>query len=509
MKIYFINSKKEQCGVYQYGKRVWNAIQHSKLDITYYEIETLEEFYKLDLNNVDILFFNWIEGLQSGPFSWYVHEVALDIKENYSHIKTATIQHTSEFLTASFDYYINQNPTKNGLTRPLYEFDINKPKVQNDIPHIGSFGFSGEYKGFDSLVETINNQFDEAQINIHVTRAHYGGADGVGQQDDINRMRAIPLKPGIKLNITTEFITNDEVLEFCHNNDLMAFAYSYGRDVSSVPDYVISTGTPLAVTSIDMFNPVYHPEIDMWLHTLPEILEFNKTTNYVGKLREEWSLENLRSIFEDFVTMVYNTIDKTYAQVNQDQFALKLIGKNGYFLDLGAGWDHEGMNSNTLLLEENGWNGICVEGDGPSHALRLLKAKRANILNVYIPQTQIRDILKEHNAPKTIDYVSIDIEPMSMIALDNFPFDEYEFKVMTFEHDAYRNGPEQKDQAYSLLTEKGYVRLCNDVNVPESYGIGLYFEDWYINPKYFSEEFITNNQFNKCLSTYIIENIKK
>jgi hypothetical protein len=97
---------------------------------------------------------------------------------------------------------------------------------------------------------------------------------------------------------------------------------------------------------------------------------------------------------------------------------------------------------------------------------------------------------------------------MSIIALDNFPFDEYEFKVMTFEHDTYRNGPEQKEKAYSLLTEKGYICLCNDVRVPESMGETNYFEDWYINPKYFTEEFISNNTFNKCLGSDIVKNIK-
>ena len=295
MKIYFINSKKENCGVYQYGKRIWDALQHSKLDVIYHEIETLEEFYKLDLNSVDILFFNWIEGGQTGPFGWYQNSVALDIKENYGHIKTITIMHTPDFWTAAFDYYIDQDPAKNGFTRPLYEYDLSKPKPQNEIPHIGSFGFAGERKGFDDLVKMVNDQFDEAQVNIHITRAHYGDADGVGQQADIDRMKAIDLKPGIKLNITTDFLTNEEVLDFCYNNDLMAFAYRHGRDISGVPDYVISANTPLAVTNVGMFNPVYSPEIDMALHTLPEILEFNKTTNYVGKLKEEWSRENLRA----------------------------------------------------------------------------------------------------------------------------------------------------------------------------------------------------------------------
>jgi hypothetical protein len=79
-----------------------------------------------------------------------------------------------------------------------------------------------------------------------------------------------------QLNITTNFLTNEEVLDFCYNNDLMAFAYRHGRDISGVPDYVISTNTPLAVTNVGMFNPVYSSDIDMALHTLPEIIEFNK-----------------------------------------------------------------------------------------------------------------------------------------------------------------------------------------------------------------------------------------
>jgi hypothetical protein len=509
MKIYFINSKKENCGVYQYGKRIWDALQHSKLDITYHEIETLKEFYKLDLNSVDILFFNWIEGGQTGPFGWYQNQVALNIKENYSHIKTTTIMHTPDFWTAAFDYYIDQDPLRGGFIRPLYNYDITKPKSVHDIPHIGSFGFAGDHKGFDDVVKLVNEQYDEAQINLHITNAHYGDAEGIHQHRIIDEIKAIPRKSGIKLNITSEFISNDEILDFTYNNDIIVLAYKLGRDPSSLPDYPISTNTPIAITNVGMFSHIYNENIDVTLHTIPKILEYNKTSNYVGKLRKEWSQENLRDTFKNLVTMIYNMVDKTYAQVCQDQFALTLVGKNGYFLDLGAGWDHSGINSNTVLLEENGWSGICVEGHGPSHAYRLTRTKRAHVLNVYIPQTQIKDILDEYNAPKTIDYISVDIDPMSMIALDNFPFDEYEFKVMTFEHDTYRNGPEQKDQAYALLTEKGYVRLCNDIQVPEGMGETNYFEDWWINPKYFSSEFIANNTFNQKSGKYIIENIKK
>jgi len=510
MKIYFINSKTKNCGVYQYGLRIWDIIKESKLDISYHEIETLEEFYKLDLNNVDILFFNWIEGGQTGPFGWYQNSVVLDIKENYNHIKTITIMHTPDLWTATFNYYIDQNPLNNGFIRPLYKYDLNKPKPQHDITHIGSFGFAGDHKGFDDLVKLVNDQYEEAQINLHITRAHYGDVDGIHQQRIIDKINAIPLKTGIKLNITTNFINNDELLDFVYNNDIIILAYRLGRDPSSLPDYPISANIPIAITNVGMFSHIYNENIDIALHTIPEILEYNKTYNYIGKLREEWSRENLLETFESLVIMIHNSIeDKTYAQVCQDQFALTLIGKNGYFLDLGAGWDHSGINSNTVLLEENDWSGICIEGHGPSHALRLEKAKQALVLNVFIPDTQIIDILKNNNAPKIIDYISVDIDPMSMIALNNFPFDEYEFKVMTFEHDSYRNGPEQKNQSHSLLTEKGYICLCNDIQVPEGMGETNYFEDWWINPKYFSEEFISNNTFNQKSGKYIIENIKK
>lgn len=196
----------------------------------------------------------------------------------------------------------------------------------------------------------------------------------------------------------------------------------------------------------------------------------------------------------------------SYSQVGQDLFALKLIGKNGYFLDIGAGWDYSGVNSNSLLLEQEGWNGICIEGDKTSFEYRRSMAIRAYMANAFIPQTSIKSILKLANAPNIIDYVSIDIEPMALIGLQNFPFEEYSFKVLTFEHDLYRLGPDQKNQSFEILNSLGYVRLCDNVNVPESQGIGLFFEDWWVNPMYFSSNMLSNI-FTNQLGTYIIKNL--
>jgi hypothetical protein len=503
MKIYFINSKEKSCGVYQYGLRFWEAIKDTKLNVQYFEVSNVNEFSSLDVSDVDIMFFNWIEGGASGPFGWFTHSIAEDLKRK--NIITVSILHTTSCFSTSIDYFINQNPIESGMPRPLYQFDTSKPKIKNKIINIGSFGFAGAHKKFPEIVRMVNEQFDNAKININVTNAFYGDNDGAGLREVIEEINNVPRKVGIELNLTTTFMENEALLNFVHDNDLMVFAYDYVGDTASVVDYVISTETPIAVTSIAAFRHVYTEEIDIYKNKLQDILDYNLQTNYVQRIKEEWSTENLKMFFEIAISKIGQ---KSYAQVCQDRFALELIGTNGFFLDLGAGWDSGILNSNTALLEELGWDGISVEGN-PEHAeRRKSKSLRSKVVCTYIPETTIKEILDLNTAPKVIDYVSVDIEPLSMVALNNFPFDDYEFKIMTFEHDLYAAGPRQKQEAYDLLTSKGYVRLCNNVNVPEAMGIGLYFEDWWVNPKYFSKEFIENNTFDGQLGTYITSNIR-
>lgn len=503
MKIYFINSRQPKCGVYQYGLRFWEAIRNSPFDTEYFEISTAEEFASLDFSNVDIIFFNWIEGGSTGPFGWFTHSIANMLK--LRGIRTASILHTHSCFSTSIDTFVDQNPAESGMPRPLYFFDKSLPKPNNEVVNIGSFGFAGGHKGFSKLVRMVNDQFEAAVINLNISNAFYGDAAGTELTKILNEVKSIPLHPGIQLNLTNDFMDNDDLLNFVHKNDLMVFAYESVTDISSVVDYAISTNTPIAVTSAGAFKHVHTPEIDIDINPLKNILEYNRKTNYTENFRLMWSPENLSRFFQLAISEMST---KSFSQVYQDKFVLKLIGPNGFFLDLGAGWDAGQVNSNTALLEEFGWNGISVDGN-PSHTdRRKSKSIRSLVLCEYIPQTTIEQILDANNAPTVIDYVSIDIEPSSLVALKNFPFDKYQFKVLTFEHDLYAAGPDQKDAAYALLTSNGYVRLCDNVRVPEAMGDGLYFEDWWVNPNYFSKEFIENNTFSQKLGNYIVDNIR-
>lgn len=503
MKIYFINSKQPECGVYQYGLRYWDAIKNTNLNVEYVEISTEQEFLSLDFSDVHVVFFNWIEGGSTGPFGWLNHDLTQNLRDR--NITTISVLHTNNCFSTTFDNFVDQNPFRSGMPRPLYAFDTSKEKPNNKIINIGSFGFAGPHKNFPEIVRLVNEQFESAQININVTNAFYGDVDKTVLNQVLEDIHAVPRKPGIELNVTTDFLSNEELLDFVHNNDLIVFAYDYVGDIASVVDYVISTETPIAVTSISSFSHVYTEQIDIHKHSLRDILDFNLKTSYIKQFKSKWSNQKLQQYFERIMTIVTK---QSYAQVCQDLFALKLIGTNGFFLDLGAGWDEFSVNSNTVLLEEFGWDGISVEGNIDNAHRRNSRAIKSTTICTYIPDTTIKEILDEHNAPTVIDYVSIDIEPMSITALNNFPFDEYEFKVLTFEHDLYASNSFQKDEAYKLLTERGYFRLCNNVNVPEAMGLGLYFEDWWINPKHFSKEFIENNTFDGQLGTHITSNIR-
>jgi FkbM family methyltransferase len=199
---------------------------------------------------------------------------------------------------------------------------------------------------------------------------------------------------------------------------------------------------------------------------------------------------------------------ESYSQFGQDRFVAETIyaGKRGgYFVEAGAG---DGLwISNTLLLERRyGWNGILIEPTSAFAALQrnrpgcicdnsglasehgtitmveifdrgqaaISPAAKENLLlsrstkdarqvdlagmNSYwgvakrqysIEARPLADVLRNHGAPRRIDYLSLDVEGFEMEILRLFPFNEYEFGCLSIE----RPPPELHD----LLRNNGYV----------------------------------------------------
>ena len=182
----------------------------------------------------------------------------------------------------------------------------------------------------------------------------------------------------------------------------------------------------------------------------------------------------------------------------QDDFVLKMLDypDDGYFVDLGSGASHK--SSNSLRLEEAGWNGICVDMQNyPGYSERKCKFFVNNAL-----QIDYYSLLKDCDAPEVIDYLSLDIDEYTTELLKLMPLDKYQFKIITIEHDAYLREPEFRLQQRYILNEAGYYLLCADV-WPDSLRrlniAGGPFEDWWVKKEFFSEELLTKM---KCENLY-------
>ena len=65
-----------------------------------------------------------------------------------------------------------------------------------------------------------------------------------------------------------------------------------------------------------------------------------------------------------------------------------------------------------------------------------------------VETVSLLDLLQQHNAPRCIDFLSIDVEGGEYEVLKNFPFAEYESEFITVEYE-HLTEPQKRDQSYS------------------------------------------------------------
>jgi hypothetical protein len=113
---------------------------------------------------------------------------------------------------------------------------------------------------------------------------------------------------------------------------------------------------------------------------------------------------------------------------------------------------------------------------------------------------------QEGQFPDSIDYLSLDVDTLSLDVLKILPFDKYRFKVITIEHDAYLYGDQYREEQRNILTSHGYFLLCSNVYVeqPGFEGKECPFEDWWIHPKDFKKTIIKKMTCNEILPSEII-----
>jgi Methyltransferase FkbM domain len=213
--------------------------------------------------------------------------------------------------------------------------------------------------------------------------------------------------------------------------------------------------------------------------------------------KHETTKENVAPALPSFT----NQTRSSYSQVFQDEIVATLLGDSGYFIDLAA--NDARQYSNTLALEQyHAWRGLCIEPNpvywyrlshrqctvvaalvGEASTTRALDSttfatdqlvpvkfrgvfggmlskideKLANTKHEpdapteYRYTVSLREILERFQVPRTIDYLSLDIEGMEFMVMEHFPFDRYVVKIMTVERPKVRLRKLLKEQGYLLV----------------------------------------------------------
>lgn len=218
---------------------------------------------------------------------------------------------------------------------------------------------------------------------------------------------------------------------------------------------------------------------------------------------------NLGMLAEGELGRALGLLGESLSQLNQDYFVLHETGwkRDGYFVEFGA-TDGRSFNNTWLLEKAFGWTGILAEParswrealqnagrtarlefdcvwSKSGETLRFSEASWAELSTVetfqgadnnrrrrvgtYPVQTvSLNDMLARHQAPREMDYLSIDTEGSEYEILKALDFDRYRFACITCEHNFTAN----RELIHDLLTAQGYRRKFTEFSQ---------FDDWYVH----------------------------
>ena len=125
-------------------------------------------------------------------------------------------------------------------------------------------------------------------------------------------------------------------------------------------------------------------------------------------------------------------------------------------------WSVTGKHLEFTQAADAGFSTLSAYTDKDSHRLR-----RANGKTYSVQTVSLHDMLTNCNAPKSIDYISIDTEGSEYDILSNFPFGRWDISLLTIEH----NFREDRAALHDLMKANGFVRVLTKLSK---------FDDWYV-----------------------------
>jgi glycosyltransferase involved in cell wall biosynthesis len=321
-KILFVTHKPSQCGVYEFGQQIFQAVSESG-SYTFVKAicESIDDLKKaIASHKPAFILYNyhpsvmpWVctklaKGVYINQISdidipqvAIIHEVTQEVADTATAYRNRIILGQSgKRINSLFDFYIAADPTlllKNPYvfkTGRLISYHPNSTPVPS-VPTIGSFGFATPNKGFVRLVEKVKSEFKEAVVRINMPAASFGDPNGAEAKKVAADCAKSVEGTNIKLEITHDYLDQAGLIQFLSNNSINVFMYEdkSGRGISSATDLALASGRPIAVSDCPMFRHILqdHPSLNAEKNTLTSIM--NAGFAPIEKMVRSWDKQHL------------------------------------------------------------------------------------------------------------------------------------------------------------------------------------------------------------------------
>ncbi len=297
-RVLIINSQDERCGVFQFGKNFANIVQkswkHSYSFHIFKDVQTLIEAS----NYYDLFIINWHEKL----FPWLDDDLIAALKIPVAfiggHDCYPSFINKAHILDAT-----SCNPASSRITpipRPVREF---WPLPDPERITIGSCGFNFHSKNFQHVATVVAQSFDDALIRLHIGQ-HPHGNDIRQIEKSIQQQLWNLAKPNIDIEISTDFLSDEDLVAFLSENTANVFLYppfqGELRGLSSTIDKALAAKKPFAISDSSMYRHINHEKKFLLSHfSLADIIGFG--TEHIKPFWEEHSEKNLIEVVDGIV----------------------------------------------------------------------------------------------------------------------------------------------------------------------------------------------------------------
>lgn len=501
--ILFINHPEKECGVHQFGENVFSAIKNSSVFLFIYcECSSKEQLLEhIARHKPAAIIYNYY----GSTMPWLTTGITRNVKIPHIGIMHEVTQERVNLANKTFfDFHIAPDPTvlltnpavfKTGRLIPEYTGAYNNPEVLT----IGSFGFGTKGKGYTKIIKQVQDEFDNAMIRFNIPFARFGDAAGEGAKAYAEACRQMIHKPGIRLHITHDFLSQDDILSFLASNTINCFFYeeNKNRGISSVIDLALAVERPVAITKSNMFRNIIGATPSVCIEDLPLKTIIENGTKPLLPFKKEWTAENLcwdyerigKAAIKNFKqqsaakSTVLSLIEKTPARRVLAKFkkiAARSVNRDKLMLAARHSAKRKeeyavyNIPANGLLYEETAFNRILDNSarDQYAQVIKLLcqlcpdemsrKIPEANIQQAFVFET-VRNLSRKFTSPHILSVGSYEDTACTSLQKLGVAVDGID-PVLNYDLTTFMTKPGVSGNKYDIIFSTSVIEHVEDDN---------------------------------------------